>query len=238
MLTETQLTEIRNYLLSKKLPIDILIEVNDHFISQISDLQRDENLSFEEAFEKVKLSWKEELHLFWDKTWDLVDTNKLNKKINKENNITILKLSLKLFATLFVILFILAKFFNQITFNYIVNVILFTITFFPILQLIVQYKNFKLIKKYENYKLTYFQDGSLLSLSTLGVFLNSISKLNTNSDYIYQLLNFNIINYPNNNPTLNMLILLFLSLGNFYIIISQKNYLRQIQKVKPFLKYL
>ena len=92
MLTETHLTEIRNYLLSKKLPIDILIEVNDHFISQINDLQKKENLNFEEAFEKVKESWKEELHLFWDKTWDLVDTNKLNKKINKENNITILKL--------------------------------------------------------------------------------------------------------------------------------------------------
>jgi hypothetical protein len=58
MITETQLTEIRNYLLSKKLPIDILIEVNDHFISQILDLQREENLSFEEAFEKVKESWK------------------------------------------------------------------------------------------------------------------------------------------------------------------------------------
>jgi hypothetical protein len=61
MITETQLTEIRNYLLSKKLPIDILIEVNDHFISQISDLQKEENLGFEEAFEKVKESWKEEL---------------------------------------------------------------------------------------------------------------------------------------------------------------------------------
>lgn len=34
---------------------------NDHFISQISDLQREENLSFEEAFEKSKLSWDKEL---------------------------------------------------------------------------------------------------------------------------------------------------------------------------------
>ena len=65
MITEIQLTEIRNYLLSKKLPIDILIEVNDHFISQISDLQRDENLSFEEAFEKVKDNWKEELRVVY-----------------------------------------------------------------------------------------------------------------------------------------------------------------------------
>ena len=53
MLTELHHTEIRNYLLSKKLPIDILIEVNDHFVSQINDLQREENLSFEEAFEKT-----------------------------------------------------------------------------------------------------------------------------------------------------------------------------------------
>ena len=63
MFTETQLTEIRNYLLSKKLPIDILIEVNDHFISQITDLQREENLSFEEAFEKTKIIWEEEFKL-------------------------------------------------------------------------------------------------------------------------------------------------------------------------------
>ena len=56
-MTESQLTEIRNYLLSKKLPIDILIEVNDHIVSQISDLQREENLSFEEAFLKVKTRW-------------------------------------------------------------------------------------------------------------------------------------------------------------------------------------
>jgi hypothetical protein len=73
MITETQLTEIRNYLLSKKLPIDILIEVNDHFISQISDLQRDENLTFEEAFEKVKESWGKELKPYWRGNLNLED---------------------------------------------------------------------------------------------------------------------------------------------------------------------
>ena len=57
MISEPQLTEIRNYLLSKKLPIDILIEVNDHFASQITDLQKEENLNFEEAFEKTKENW-------------------------------------------------------------------------------------------------------------------------------------------------------------------------------------
>jgi hypothetical protein len=81
MLTETQLTEIRNYLLSKKLPIDILIEVNDHFISQIKICKK-ENLSFEEAFEKVKESWKEEITPYWKGDWDL-DSN--FRTINKNN---------------------------------------------------------------------------------------------------------------------------------------------------------
>ena len=85
MFTETQLTEIRNYLLSKKLPIDILIEVNDHFISQISDLQREENLSYEDAFEKTKLSWHKELKPYYHGDWDLEDKIKLLRTLNRNN---------------------------------------------------------------------------------------------------------------------------------------------------------
>ena len=58
MITEPQLTEIRNYLLSKKLPIDILMEVEDHFISQINNEIDKGNMSFEEAFLKTKNSWE------------------------------------------------------------------------------------------------------------------------------------------------------------------------------------
>ena len=74
-MTEHQLTEIRNYLLAKKLPIDILIEVNDHFVSQILDIQKEENLGFEEAFEKVKESWEEEITPYWKGDWDLENRN-------------------------------------------------------------------------------------------------------------------------------------------------------------------
>ena len=45
MITEPQLTEIRNYLLAKKLPIDILIEVNDHFVSIFNELNYDNQAS-------------------------------------------------------------------------------------------------------------------------------------------------------------------------------------------------
>jgi len=55
MITEPQLSEIRNYLLSKQLPIDILIEVEDHLVDQIENLQSSEKLSFADAFDKAKL---------------------------------------------------------------------------------------------------------------------------------------------------------------------------------------
>ena len=45
MFTDSQLTEIR-IICSQKLPIDILIEVNDHFISQISQICREKKFEF------------------------------------------------------------------------------------------------------------------------------------------------------------------------------------------------
>lgn len=52
--------KITDYLVSKKLSLDIQIEIKDHMINQITDLQLDENLSFDEAFSRVKESWKNE----------------------------------------------------------------------------------------------------------------------------------------------------------------------------------
>ena len=95
MLSETQLTEIRNYLLSKKLPIDILIEVNDHFVSQISDLQREENLGFEEAFEKTKENWKDELKIEFSFFGN--NESKIIKRIKKKQNIEFLTKTLKIY---------------------------------------------------------------------------------------------------------------------------------------------
>lgn len=52
--------KITDYLVSKNLSLDIQIEIKDHMINQITDLQLEENLSFDEAFSRVKESWKNE----------------------------------------------------------------------------------------------------------------------------------------------------------------------------------
>jgi hypothetical protein len=46
MITSAEEKQIDEYLILNKLPLDILLEVRDHMISQISDLQMHENLSF------------------------------------------------------------------------------------------------------------------------------------------------------------------------------------------------
>lgn len=55
-----QENKITDYLVSRNLSLDIQIEIKDHMINQIIDLQLEENLSFEEAFSRVKESWKNE----------------------------------------------------------------------------------------------------------------------------------------------------------------------------------
>ena len=107
MITPEQNKEITTYLLSKNLPIDLVLEIKDHMIEQI---ENKENLSFEEAFEKVKISWKEELKMVYTFRLGFIHRitqfqNNIGGKINK--NFFIISLYL---MTIFVfITFIFAR---------------------------------------------------------------------------------------------------------------------------------
>ena len=63
MITEDQENKITDYLIAQQLSLDILVEIRDHMISQVSDLQHNDAVSFEEAFAKIKESWKGEFKL-------------------------------------------------------------------------------------------------------------------------------------------------------------------------------
>ena len=63
MITKEQENQVAAYLISKKLSPQILIEVKDHFILQITDLMDNENKNFHEAFLATKFSWKKELDM-------------------------------------------------------------------------------------------------------------------------------------------------------------------------------
>ncbi len=67
MISSEQKLEIEQFLISKKLPLDILLEVKDYMILQIEDCMNNENRSFEESFSKVELMWRENFSLttYW-----------------------------------------------------------------------------------------------------------------------------------------------------------------------------
>ena len=234
MITEPQLTEIRNYLLAKKLPIDILIEVNDHFVSQILDLQREKDLSFEEAFEKVKLSWDKELKPYYKGDWDLQDKSKLLRTLNKNNFYSLAKKSLAYTLSIIALLIILSQSINFEVYKYIFVFIIGIILSIPIINYFRNKENLSLPKKYTKYILISIQEYTILNLSGIYFYfkflVDGFKVARMFKDFL-SVQNFDNFLFG----TLIAFALLFVS---FLSILSQKIYLSKIEKVKPFLKYL
>ena len=183
-MTESQLTEIRNYLLSKKLPIDILIEVNDHFISQISDLQREENLSFEEAFEKTKESWKDELKIEFSFFGD--NESKIIKRIKKKQNIEFLTKTLKIYLPFLISSFLLANFSNINIFKIFNTSIFIAVLVIPIIIQFYYFKDFQLAKNYKKNQLNTMQSiNSFGSIAIMYIFLFSKDLLKKSEQFFY-----------------------------------------------------
>ena len=140
MITPEQNKTITTYLLSKNLPIDLVLEIKDHMIEQI---ENKENLSFEEAFEKVKISWKEELKMVYTFRLGFIHRitqfqNNIGGKINK--NFFIISLYL---MTIFVfITFIFAR----INIKIFEIVMLYTYYSCIAITLLVFILNFKILK--------------------------------------------------------------------------------------------
>lgn len=55
--------QITQYLVDKKLPLDILLEVQDHMMDQVNNLVSDKGISEESALQEVKDVWSKDLKL-------------------------------------------------------------------------------------------------------------------------------------------------------------------------------
>ena len=236
MITETQLTEIRNYLLSKKLPIDILIEVNDHFISQISDLQKEENLSFEEAFEKVKESWKEEL------TFEavLMGTSQVKflTKIKRKQNLDFFLFALKIFATILISSFLISNFGNVNIFIYFFSAILILSFSTPLIIKMMNYKNFELSRKYKKIQLNSLQSISNIGSISIMYFFIFFKDFFKKSEQVFYILNGNYVRILNiNERNATMLCIMTFILIFLFIFFSIKLYFfaKKVKDIKPFL---
>lgn len=88
MISTVQESKVTEYLISKNLSLDLQIEIKDHMINQIMDLELEENLSFEEALSRVKELWKDEFKatgywMFFREPIPLIAKKVIREKYNK-----------------------------------------------------------------------------------------------------------------------------------------------------------
>jgi len=101
MMTEAQEDQITDYLIFQKLPVDILLEIKDHMISQVLDIQLNQNLSFDDAFVQTKRLWESEFRMVSYLFFFPFKIPLLAKKIIKEKYNNLLKKSLIIGLLLF-----------------------------------------------------------------------------------------------------------------------------------------
>ncbi|SDH52196.1 hypothetical protein SAMN05421846_10131 [Chryseobacterium taeanense] len=138
MMTFFQEREIEKYLLSKKISGKLLTEIQDHMISQISEIQKNENLNFENAFEEVKIYWSADLNMVKKNPFSRQKITSIAYEIDKINNKSTLLKSI-LIAFLFICVEIILAFALNEQWYLNINKFIKIIVFCLLLEIIVMF---------------------------------------------------------------------------------------------------
>lgn len=195
MITPEQNKEITQYLISKNLPIDLVLEIKDHMIEQIESM---ENLTFEEAFEKVKESWKEEfVYKFSFSRLKMI--TKYEKNITQNIHSKILLNALFCIIPIFIITFIFGIY-NKSLYLFLINKVYYFCVVVAFLTLLINYKIQKTTFAAYQKKISIYQKGaSNLFVSVCFILIYNILVFDHNKDIntFHKILNlefsFNII---------------------------------------------
>lgn len=145
MILPEQKSHIEQYLISKKLPLDILLEVKDHMISQIEDVMNAEKLSFDDGCSKVEISWKDNFEL--TNYWVFYGNDKIPiiaKNITREKCYVFLKNALLIaFVSLIITLLLVYLIPNEELFKFYSKI---QNSLFIIVPLLLLLRNFKMLK--------------------------------------------------------------------------------------------
>ncbi|MEN5131033.1 hypothetical protein [Elizabethkingia anophelis] len=99
---ENQDKKITDYLIEKRLPLDILLEVKDHMEDQIAALETEQNLTFDDAFEQTKISWEQDLKMGFSLfSYKFRKITRLQNSIMMRNQFRIQKKSILIMLVIF-----------------------------------------------------------------------------------------------------------------------------------------
>ncbi|MCX8533681.1 hypothetical protein [Chryseobacterium luquanense] len=227
-MTTEQKNEVRQYLLAKKLPVDLMMEVEDHFISQINEVQAEKNLSFNDAFNVAIISWHDDLKLSWDGNWSLEDTSVLIKKSTRQKLYPILKKSLIVALVCQAVMLLSYLIIPFDVFRISFGILILLIMVFPLIIYIKEKGFFDLPKKYKNIRLSAYQDlvtvFFILPMSS-GWFFRFVFEMNDG---------FLDLNFM--KGILANFLFAFFFFFEATIIIAQKKYLEMIKNIIPYLQ--
>jgi hypothetical protein len=174
MLLKEQEQAITDYLVLHQLPLDILLEVKDHMLSQVADIQTEEHKSFEEAFYKTQKLWESEFRMTKYSVFYAEEIPVIVKKIVRTRNNNLLKKSglLGLISLAFSFAFIyLASDVDHYTDLFRIQNGLFVVV--PLIIWAFHYKMLKYIRYDHKYKgklfYTMYQQNAALTLSMIGL---------------------------------------------------------------------
>lgn len=225
MITPEQTREIREYLLSKRLPIDILMEVEDHFVNQINCLQQD-GLGFSEAFSQVQSSWLSDLKMTYDARYSLDDITQLAKNITRTQQNRMLKKSALSGLAGAALAYCGGLLLPGDVFGVLLLAIMILVAAVPILRFILHSKDFFLPRKYPNFQLSVFQNSNAISMLLVGGTLGWIPRLQGWAETFYH--------HPAKILALEISLFLWFA-GHTFCFLNQTQYLRAIAKIKPYL---
>ncbi len=179
-MTDAQTLEIHNYLQGKKLPLDILIEVQDHFISQILAFQKTEAMGFEQAFLKTKLQWKIELSFRKKSIFSFQKVTRFLYEMHEQQYKKLSRTALY-FALLFSLLQLCSVFLFEKEIYYVVNVFLYTSAILIGIAVLIYFLFIKINKKRTMVEQYFYTDLTSLFIVVccLGIF-NFFGELSTN----------------------------------------------------------
>ena len=231
MMTKEENIVIQKYLMSRNLPLDIILEVKDHMISQIEHSNKQ---TFQEAFDEVKANWQQELQI---KIPFYIIGNKSSYNVTKFEHDLRKKISAG-FAkkaaifTLIVILFYFAltKYVSIFVLELVSELLFYGALIFAALpMLLVLINNFSLAsKKYENTKFSIFQWRTNISFALIVLISTYIKPI----DETFQ-------RYMNNDFSLDMILKLSLFFFMFFILIYTGLFMTKfynvMKKLKPYI---
>lgn len=236
MISETHQLQIRQYLSSRRLPFDILLEVQDHFENQIEAHLKEPNISFAEAFSLTKISWQKDFKMVRKSLFSFGRVPRIVKAIQVEVSRKMLSKAFAVALCLLLAHLFLAKFIPLESFV-LVSVIIFATLGAFILGLILTYI-FSSINQRRTRPEKYFYNQLhkiFLAYILLGIF-GAFTKLPTNSFVVIYDLGKGLGSYSSALYLAATVSMLFQTSTTFYFYLMLRDRARSIKGIRRYVR--